>query len=179
MRLSAEAERAHYLTHENDPADPRYRAFLGQLWQPLRERLPAGAHGLDYGSGPGPTLHRMAAEDGFPCAHYDPFFTPDPSCLDRTYAFVTCSETAEHFHRPAREFARLGKLLQPGGWLGVMTERLPAAASFPEWYYLRDPTHVCFYAEETFRWIAANFGFGEPEFPGPRVCLMQAAAGGR
>lgn len=33
---SREAEYGHYLHHENDPADPRYRRFLSKLADPLQ-----------------------------------------------------------------------------------------------------------------------------------------------
>jgi len=172
-RLDRADEYAHYQTHQNDPADLRYRRFLGQLWEPLRARLEPGDHGLDYGSGPGPTLHLMASQDGFPCSAYDPFFDPHPHSLARTYAFITCSETAEHFFHPAREFRRLSELLHPGGWLGIMTLRLSKPAAFPDWHYRRDPTHVCFYQDQTFAWIASHFGFAPPIFPSNRVVLLQ------
>jgi hypothetical protein len=64
-------------------------------------------------------------------------------------------------------------MLRPGGWLAVMTERLPQPGAFAGWYYLKDPTHVCFYAEDTFHWIARRHGFATPLFPGPRVALLQ------
>jgi hypothetical protein len=177
QRLAAEAERAHYGTHENDPDDPGYRAFLARLADPLAERLPPGAEGLDYGSGPGPTLSRMMAERGFPMRDYDPFFAPDGEALRGTYEFVACSETAEHFHDPAEEFARLDGLLRPGGWLGVMTEMLDDSRDFAGWRYARDPTHVCFYHADTMRWIADAHGW-RMETPARNVVLFQKSAGG-
>jgi hypothetical protein len=158
-RLGPEAERAHYGTHRNDPADPAYRAFLGRVAVPLVERLPAGATGLDFGCGPGPALAVMLAEQGFPTALYDPFFAPDPGVLERTYQFVTCTETAEHFHSPALEFERLDRLLAPGAWLAVMTGLLRDDCAFERWHYARDPTHVCFYRSRTMQWIAGRFGW--------------------
>lgn len=178
-RLSREEEHAHYNTHENSPADPRYRRFLNQLWEPLRKRLQPDACGLDYGSGPGPTLHLMAREDGFPCTHYDPFFAPEEDRLDCRYDFITCSETAEHFHDPRAEFAQLHGLLRPGGWLAVMTQRLASPDAFAGWFYRKDPTHTCFYQDATFRWIAREYGFAEPEFAGARVVLLKAHPAGR
>ena len=172
-RLPPEKEAAHYQTHENSPHDPRYRAFLNQLWAPLKKHLEPGANGLDYGSGPGPTLHRMAIEDGHPSNHFDPLFFPEKKVLNEHYNFVTCSETAEHFHDPAREFRQMGDLLLPGGWLGIMTSRLPAREAFANWHYRRDPTHVVFYSCATFRWIASAYGFEEPLFPNERVALLR------
>jgi SAM-dependent methyltransferase len=172
-RPGAAEERARYETHDNDPGDPRYRAFLDRLARPLGDRLLPGARGLDYGSGPGPTLSLMMTERGFPCAHWDPFFAPDPAPLQAgPYDFVTCTETVEHFHEPGREFQRLAGLVRPGGWLGIMTDPVPETGIPPNWYYLRDPTHVSLYRERTLSWIAARFGWSM-ERPERRVILYR------
>jgi SAM-dependent methyltransferase len=171
-RLSREAEREHYGTHENDPADPGYRAFLSRLADPLAARLAPGAEGLDYGSGPGPTLSIMMEEKGFRTSLYDPFFAPDDAVLRRSYDFITCTETAEHFFSPAEELERLDRMLRPGGWLGVMTEALDDARDFATWRYARDPTHVCFYHRTTMEWIARHHGW-KTESPGRNVFLFR------
>jgi len=171
--LSREAEHAHYTQHENDPSDPNYRAFLGRLWQPLRAKLAPGAHGLDYGSGPGPTLHLMAREDGFECKHYDPCFHPDKSVFGQQYDFITCSETAEHFHDPAAEFRQLHALLKPGGWLGLMTSRLMPDTDFANWHYRREITHVMYYSDATFEWLSGHCSWNSPEHISGSVTLMQ------
>lgn len=174
-RPSAEAEREHYGTHRNDPADAGYRAWLARVADPLAARLSPGARGLDYGSGPGPTLSLMMRERGFEMEIYDPFFAPDASVLDRGYDFVTCTETAEHFFSPADELARLDAMLRPGGWLAVMTEMAGDARAFSEWRYARDPTHVSFYRPRTLEWIAARHGW-TLETPGRGVVLFRKAA---
>ncbi len=173
-RPTAAQERARYDTHENDPADSGYRAFLARLANPLVERLPPGARGLDYGSGPGPTLSVMLQERGFPTTIYDPFYAPETAVLRERYDFITCSETAEHFFRPSREFQRFDRILRSGGWLGLMTERLDEGVALEEWHYARDPTHVCFYRRRTIEWIAREYGWS-PEFPHRNVVLFQKA----
>ena len=165
-------ELATYRLHRNDPADPRYRAFLARLTGPLLPHLAPGMAGLDFGCGPGPAIASMFATHGLEVAGYDPFFRPCPAVLERRYDFITCSETAEHFHAPGREFETLDALLRPGGWLGVMTTMLADDAGFAGWWYRRDPTHVCFYRRETMGWIAARFGWGVA-FPGPTVALFR------
>ncbi|CAN5640124.1 class I SAM-dependent methyltransferase [soil metagenome] len=176
QRLDAGAERARYQTHENDPGDPGYRAFLNQVAGPLAERLATGATGLDFGSGPGPTLSIMLEEQGFSTRIHDPFFAPDPEALtgEDCYDFITCTETAEHFFEPGFEFERLARLLRPDGWLAVMTEPVPAASPFESWYYARDPTHVVFYREETLAWLANRHDW-KAHRVSPRVTLFQAA----
>jgi hypothetical protein len=152
-------ERERYLLHDNHPGDLGYRRFLSRMVDCLRPHLTPGAQGLDYGAGPSPVLASLLGEAGFPTLAYDPFFHPHPERLARTYDFVTCTEVAEHFHRPAEEFERLRRLIVPGGWLGVMTQRLEDRSAFRGWYYHRDPTHVCFYSLRTMDWIARRFGW--------------------
>lgn len=172
QRLALEDEVAHYRTHRNDASDPRYRAFLSRLAEPLVARLPPGAHGLDYGSGSARPLEIMLGEVGFHMASFDPFFHPAQELLSRRYHFITCTETVEHFHHPGEEFALLDRLLEPGGWLGVMTEVLQPDQEFTGWWYPRDPTHVCFYRRETFDWIALQFGW-RVDYPHRNVMLFQ------
>ncbi len=170
-RLDAVAERAYYGLHRNDPDDARYRAFLARLAGPLLARLPPQQHGLDYGCGPGPALAAMLEAAGHRVALYDPLFRPDEAVLQQRYGFITCTEVVEHFHQPAREFARFDALLQPGGWLAIMTALLDDGIDFERWHYRRDPTHVVFYRPQAFRVLAARYGW-QCEFPVPDVVLL-------
>lgn len=172
QRLDRDAERAHYLTHDNRVDDPRYRKFLSQLAEPMMRRLAAGAQGLDFGAGPGPALAAMFTERGFPAAIYDPFFAPDVAVLERQYDFIVCTEVVEHMHHPGRELALFDRLLESGGWLGLMTELRPPLEGFSDWYYHRDPTHVCFYSADTIRWIAGHFRW-QLEHLDTRVILLR------
>ncbi len=172
---TAEEERRHYLSHRNDPDDPDYRRFLSRLARPLLDRLRPGSHGLDYGCGPGPALAAMLREAGHRVALYDPFFHAEPAVLAEVYDFVTCSETVEHFHRPAEEFDRLDRLLRPGGCLAIMTSFQDDDARFAGWHYRRDPTHVVFYRAATFRLIADQRGW-LCEIPVRDVALLRKPA---
>lgn len=167
-----ETEKMRYHLHENDPNDTRYRNFLSRLAEPLLEKLPPAQEGLDYGCGPGPALALMLEEAGHHMRLYDPFFHRDSSALERTYDFITCSETAEHFHRPVQEFSRFDRLLKPGGWLAIMTSFQESDDQFADWYYRRDPTHVVFYREETFQKLAEENGW-RCCIPQKNVALMQ------
>ncbi|MDX1346514.1 MAG: class I SAM-dependent methyltransferase, partial [Sedimenticolaceae bacterium] len=114
--VSRDDEKSLYDMHENDPQDMAYRDFLSRLFDPMLERLPDRASGLDFGSGPGPTLSLMFEEQGHRVRLYDPFYAPDESALREQYDFITATEVAEHLHRPAFELERLWSLLRPGGW---------------------------------------------------------------
>lgn len=174
QHLSAPAEVAHYRHHRNEVADPGYRRFLARLAEPLLARLGPRAQGLDYGCGPGPALAAMLSEAGHRVALYDPFFFPDPAPLAQDYDFITCSEVVEHFRDPAAEFARLARMLRPGGLLAIMTCFQVDDDSFGHWHYRRDPTHVVFYREETFHHIARRHGWSW-EIPRKDVVLLAAA----
>jgi SAM-dependent methyltransferase len=155
--LSREDEKAEYDLHQNNPADPGYRKFLGRLFLPLGQRLAPGSRGLDFGSGPGPTLSVMFEEAGHAMAIYDPFYAPDPPVLDQIYDFITATEVLEHLHQPGRELQRLWNHLRPGGILGVMTRLVLNRTAFSGWRYKDDRTHVSFFSQGTFRWLAAGW----------------------
>lgn len=172
QRPSRDEEFAHYGHHENAVDDPGYREFLSKFARPFLERLPEGATGLDYGCGPGPALAAMMREAGHSVALYDPFFHADPAVLARCYDFITCTETAEHFHDPHGEFQRLDGMLKPGGTLGVMTCFQTDDERFARWHYRADPTHVVFYRAESFSVIAGQRGW-DCEIPVKDVAIMR------
>ena len=161
QRLDAEAEKAQYDLHNNDAEDEGYRRFLNRLCAPLSQRLKEaaidGAQGLDFGSGPGPTLHRMMIERGFECEHYDVFYHPDDCVFDKRYHFMTSTEVVEHLYHPGEVLNRLWDLLLPEGYLGLMTKRVIDLNAFKTWHYKNDPTHVCFFSEATFHWLAQQW----------------------
>ena len=155
--LSASAEKSEYDRHQNSPQDPRYRQFLQRLFDPLAARLAPASQGLDFGSGPGPTLSVMFQESGHLMNIFDPFYAPDENVFQQQYDFITASEVVEHLHDPAAELERLWSCLKPGGLLGIMTKRVIDREAFAQWHYKADPTHVCFFALETFIWLAERW----------------------
>ncbi len=150
-------EKARYDFHDNNPEDPRYRAFLDRLVKPLSERLEPCSVGLDFGCGPGPTVSLMLEELGHRVACYDKYYADFPSLLTQSYNFITSTEVLEHLREPRVEVHRLINMLKPGGYLGLMTKLLPPVEQFANWHYKKDPTHICFYAESTFEWAAAQW----------------------
>lgn len=155
--LSREDEKRHYDTHENCPDDPRYRRFLHRLFDALVPDLEPCSDGLDFGSGPGPTLSLMFEEVGHSMQLFDPFYSPQIESLRQQYGFITASEVVEHLHRPGWELNRLWSCLKPSGLFGIMTKRVIDQNAFGHWHYKNDPTHVCFYSIQTFKWLAGQW----------------------
>lgn len=153
----ASVERAEYDLHQNNFEDAGYRRFLNRIAIPLRERLEPGAKGLDFGCGPAPVLASMMEDSGFKTEFYDPFFFANEQTLNNTFDFVTCTEAIEHFHFPHREWQQLISLLKPGGILAIMTKRVVNKQRFSNWHYKNDKTHVSFFSDFTFTWLAENY----------------------
>jgi len=177
QRITTLNEVLRYLEHRNSADDDRYLAFLARLADPVRVRLSAGARGIDFGCGPVSALGDLFTASGFPTVSYDPLFRPDHGALLHRYHFALCSEVVEHAHDPRALFAQLAGLVEPGGLIGVMTRFHGVEAPFAEWWYRRDPTHVCFYDARTMAWIAGHFGW-ELELPVPNVALFHVRRSG-
>jgi len=160
QRLTADEEKSRYDMHENDPDDPRYRKFLSRMFDPISKKLEPNSYGLDFGSGPGPTLNLMLEEAGHTVRIFDPFYADDKSVFDDTYDFIITTETAEHLFNPLMELDRLWSCLKSGGYLGVMTRRWTDVESFENWHYKNDDTHVIFFHEKTFRWLQKRWDAG-------------------
>ena len=157
--LSSEQEKAEYDLHDNQVDDAGYRKFLSRVWTPLAEKLSANSHVLDFGCGPGPALAAMMKEAGMKVSLYDHFYYPNPKVLiEAGYHGITATEVIEHLHTPAKVFASWVDMLKPNGWLAVMTKLVKDQSSFANWHYKNDRTHVCFFSQQTFRWLADRHG---------------------
>ena len=155
--LSAQAEHAQYLLHNNDINDAGYRRFLSRVSEPLLARLNrTGLSGLDFGCGPGPLLAKILSEAGHSMQLWDPYFAANPAALQQQYDFISCTEAIEHFINPAIEWATWQQLLKPSGILAIMTKRYTDLNAFSRWHYKNDPTHVSFFHNDTFCWLAAQ-----------------------
>ncbi len=155
--LSPDMEKSRYLEHRNSVKDKSYVRFLEEFISPLVSRLKPGQTGLDFGSGPNPVLAELLEKRGYAVEIYDPYFHPQEIEPKHQFEFITCVETVEHFYNPLKSWDKMLNLLKPRGWLGIKTSILGKNIEFSSWYYKGDPTHVAFYAKETFSWIADHF----------------------
>ena len=172
FHFSSTAEQAVYDQHQNNPNDQGYRKFLSRLADPLLEKLAPNSFGLDFGSGPGPTLSLMLEEKGHKVNIYDPFYAPDKRVLAGHYDFITSTEVVEHLAAPGKELNRLWGLLKHGGYLGLMTKQVADRESFDRWHYKNDPTHISFFSQQSFEYLGATWG-SAPVFIGADVILFR------
>ncbi len=150
--LSEEEEKKKYDNHQNSPQNGGYVDFLNRLLIPLERYLPKGAEGLDFGCGPGPTLSVIMKEKGFMMDIYDHFYAKESQVFQKRYDFITLTEVIEHLKNPVFEMERLWNLLKTEGYLGIMTAF--RVEKFDSWYYKRDLTHIRFFSQNTFKWLA-------------------------
>jgi len=172
--LSASQEKAVYELHENNPSDDGYRRFLLPACNAVCEFVAPPALGLDFGAGPGPTLSLMLEAHGYACAIYDPYFAPNENVWAQPYDFITSTEVFEHLHSPQEELAKLLAHIKPNGILVIMTMLWREQCDFIHWSYKNDPTHIVFYSEDTFRWIASHFSLRLEKFAGNVVVLRKS-----
>jgi hypothetical protein len=79
----------------------------------------------------------------------------------------------EHLRSPRETFQLLDQLLKPEeSYLGVMTQILVPNIAFKDWWYHKDPTHVCFYSRKTLEWIGSWLGW-ETKFKSDNVVIYR------
>ena len=169
--ISSNKEKKHYLKHNNEINDTRYRIFLSNLIEPLKDKISIDDMGLDYGCGYAPALADILKKDGFNVELYDPFFFKNENIFCRKFNFITCSEVVEHFFKPYEEFNKIDSLLAKNSWLAIMTSFMTEDYLFKNWHYRRDPTHVVFYKKITFKIIASQRNW-KINFPSENIVLF-------
>ncbi len=138
----------------------------------MLDRISENSSGLDFGSGPGPLLKQMFEEQGHSMAIFDSFYSPRDEVFNNTYDFITATEVVEHLHKPLGELDRLWSQLRPQGYLGIMTSLNLPDQDFSSWHYIKDETHVVFFAPETMTWLAKRWT-AQLEFISDSVVIFQ------
>lgn len=169
---STGAEKSEYDKHENSFEDDGYRTFLSKLLTPLSIYIKPGSSALDFGCGPAPVLAELLKEKGLEVSIYDPFYADNIEILEQSFDVITCTEAIEHFHQPAKEWSLFNSMLKPNGILAIMTKRVLSKERFKQWHYKNDPTHVSFFSEATFNYLAQKDTLSV-EFPASDVVLMK------
>jgi len=154
-----EAEKSHYLEHNNDVHDPGYQKFTLPILDYVLTHFKPHHEGLDFGSGTGPVISRMLHDKGYHIQQYDPYFANNKTVLQAQYDYIVACEVVEHFYNPHKEFKMLRNMLRPDGHLICMSLLYQPDIDFKNWYYRKDPTHVFIYQEKTIEYIARNYGF--------------------
>ncbi len=151
-------QKTRYDQHRNDIENPGYVQFFEQLLGPLRQHLRPNISALDWGSGPGeaPVLAQLLAREALKVDLFDPIYQPNLSSSS-VYDLITSTEVLEHFQTPRASLREILFHLKPQGVFAGLTQFHQGPEKFGTWWYVKDPTHVVFYSEKTFQWIADFF----------------------
>lgn len=149
--VSPTEEKTLYTHHNNTIENTGYVNMFKRFIAAAIDPFITKGKGLEFGSGPGPVLYELLKEKGFTMSHYDPYFHKDETVFQSTYDLITSTEVFEHLSDPMEVLTTLTGLLNPGGFLAIMTSfHKHDDDDFLSWWYRRDPTHIAFYTEETF-----------------------------
>jgi len=160
--LSREEETERYLEHENSIENEGYVAMFENAINHIKNSCNNVNTVLDFGCGYEPVLKTLLERQGYTTDIYDEIFFPELN-LQKNYDLIISTETFEHFKHPGKELDRVTSSLSPSGYLAVMTQfysfknKTTSKELFKGWYYKRDPTHVVFYSDQTFSWIAKHY----------------------
>ncbi|NLV91353.1 MAG: class I SAM-dependent methyltransferase [Firmicutes bacterium] len=158
QHLDAAEEKRRYSQHQNTIDNPGYVKMFTDKFPLLRKYCSDVKRILDYGCGPGPVLVELLRREGYEAIGYDPYFAPEVD-LSRPFDLIISTEAFEHFADPRKEMERIAGLVTSHGYLAIMTRQRSEAVDLQSWWYVRDPTHVTFYAPRTFDWMAQYFGY--------------------
>jgi hypothetical protein len=157
--ISKKEEVNRYLEHDNNLQNEGYVEMFQKKINIIKEVCPKVKIVLDYGCGYAPVLKTLLERQGYDASVYDLNFFPDKN-PNKKYDLIISTETFEHIKKPGEELVHLIPKISNKGYLAVMTRFYPikknnlCLESFGKWYYKRDPTHIAFYSQKTFSWMA-------------------------
>ena len=103
-------------------------------------------------------------------AGYDKFYADEPELLAQQYDFITSTEVIEHIATPRAVLEAVG-LPQTRRSAGAADPAGAGDERFRQWRYRHDPTHIVFFAEASFRALAARWQ-AQVEFPHVDVAVI-------
>lgn len=154
-----EVQREVYAYHENSLDQLDYVDYLVNFVEKAILPFKNGNRLLEFGSGPTPVLSAILEDRyHFEVSIHDKFFAPSKEYKFTKFNVISSTEVIEHISDPMIVFEDWVELLESGGIISIMTLFHPKEKEkFLEWWYVRDRTHLLFYSEKTFEWIATHF----------------------
>ena len=169
-KLGFEETKAHFKNQWIERPDGAYPACYTMLYRLLESTGKAGQRALDFGCGNGAFV-KFLREKGVETFGIDPIPVDNDmaSCVyprledlpEKRFDVITALEVFEHLDRPSDTVSRLLSYLNEDGFIFLTTaltnRALTSIRCFPYWIYQKDPTHVGFFDQRTFEWMATRF----------------------
>ena len=158
--LDFHGEKERYLFHRNSEDNLGYMNWLGAIVDEAMTVIELkGKTILDYGCGHTPILPKILRNKEYQINtidYYDLFFYPKLD-VTKKYSCIFSIEVFEHFRDVYKEIEQVFSYLEHGGYFVLSTGFLPTEDKFASWWYIQDATHISFYSEQTFEWLADKF----------------------
>lgn len=153
-------EKRHYAKHNNSFECEGYvKMFEEFIEKAITPYLPKVRKVLDFGCGHTPVLAELLKEQGLEVDIYDLYFFSDEEYKNISYDLITSTEVFEHLQNPKDILEVLVNLLNPNGYIIVMTQFPPSEDKvFLGWWYRRDITHISFFTPQSFEIMAEELG---------------------
>jgi len=156
---SLDMQKARYDLHRNDEEDEGYRAYFQRFLDFVLPHVSGVEKALDFGCGKSTLLANILNNINIECDAYDPLYHPIKLSDSKKYDIIVSTEVFEHLHDPRGVFSQLVSMLKEGGYLAIQTAFHPNdIASFKQWYYHKDPTHIVFFRPKTFEVLSRLYG---------------------
>lgn len=157
--ISPEEEKKRYDQHQNNTESQLfdgYKKWMLEFWTWMKL---LGFEGkiCDYGSGPHPILSELARLEGINIISYDLYYAPESKASLVDLDLLILSEVVEHFRNPYQEWNDLKKMVKTGGRICIRTSLWNEETRWKDWAYARDNTHINFYHQKTFDYLAQTF----------------------
>ncbi|MBR9728617.1 class I SAM-dependent methyltransferase [Shewanella intestini] len=170
-------ERQRYARAQEISKQKSLSQFIFPLLEHIAQQQPNQTlSGLNFGRVLDSNSLEQITQAGHILNQYDPFFAANQEVLNQQYDFVCCYRVFEHFRSPQKEWRLLSQLVRPNGWLAISTPLLNNLQQFEKWHYKTNPTHVSFYQQLTFEYMATNASF-TLLFASKDFILMQKTSG--
>lgn len=172
---SPENEKSRYLKHENTLNNLGYvemfNNFIEKYIICYKENI---KRILDFGCGSVPVLAKLLRNRGFLVDIYDKYFFPEKDYLKKKYDLIILSEVIEHLKDPLKELIRLKENLNIDGKFIFMTLFHPRDKDkFLKWWYKEDFTHISFFSNKTFKYLAELLNMKLLMIDNKKVCVLQ------
>ncbi|MEA1918541.1 MAG: class I SAM-dependent methyltransferase [Campylobacterota bacterium] len=164
-----------YQNHNNSFESPGYvemfESFMDATFKPYIKEIKTV---LEFGCGPGPVLATLLEQQGLHVSKYDKFFFPEKVYESQRYDLISSTEVLEHIDTPNAIMQFFHQHLQPKGYLAIMTQfHSNNEKEFLQWWYRKDPTHICFFTPHTFEVLAQKHGFKVLHFDTKKHIFLQ------
>ena len=174
--LDSSDEKERYLLHQNSESNFGYMDWLGTIVNETMSVIDLkGKNILDYGCGHTPILPKILKDKEPQISnidYYDLYFFPDLNA-QKKYSCIFSIEVFEHFNDVYKEIKQAFSFLEDGGYFVLSTGFLPDENKFASWWYIQDATHISFFSEQTFKWLAEKYSLKQVFSNGKNLVIFQ------